>query len=341
VGRIADPAATTAVLNVHGLRILIGGDWSEVAEDLGRDFAWFRDGASGLAPHVVVEVERGVPDRERYAGVPQAFITTRNAVFQTARQTVIDYFGPALAVYDRDRDRLVVRGEDAHLVHEAAYLFLLSRIGRHLDHSGLMRLHALGLSGRQGAALVLLPSGGGKTTLALRALRAPGIRLLSEDTPVLDRNGLVHPFPLRIGVNVSDRHLLPDSAQVRRIERFEYGPKLLLSLEAVRDQIERRPQQLTHLVIGQRSLASRGSLTPLPRRAVIGPLLRDGVVGLGVAQMVEYVLQRGARDLLKQGGVAAGRARTCAHALLHADTWRLQLGRDQEHNWAALEQLLR
>jgi hypothetical protein len=68
----------------------------------------------------------------------------------------------ALAVYDRLEDRLTVVGEEQHRVHEVAYLLLLSRIGRHLDSVGLMRIHALGLSGRQGAVLVLLPSGGAR-----------------------------------------------------------------------------------------------------------------------------------------------------------------------------------
>jgi hypothetical protein len=202
-----------------------------------------------------------------------------------------------------------------------------------------MRIHALGLSGRDGAILVLLPSGGGKTTLALRALGDPGVKLLSEDTPVLDRHGLVHPFPLRIGVNSSDARLLPEG-EVRRIERLEYGPKLLLSIDAVRDHIEQDPQPLRHLVLGRRWLNGGGSLTPLSRSALIGPLVRDGVIGVGVAQMIEYVLRHGARNLLGQGGVAAGRARCCARALIGPRTWRLELGRDPDRNWEALGPLL-
>ena len=245
-----------------------------------------------------------------------------------------------LAVYDRRRDELLIEGEDAQLVHEAAYLFLLSRVGRHLDDSRLTRIHALGLSGRQGAVVLLLPSGGGKTTLALRALKDPEVKLLSEDTPVLDRRGFVYPFPLRIGVTEGDADLLPEG-QVRRIERLEYGPKLLLSMDAIGDKIEGAAQPLRHVVLGRRWLSGGGSLTKLPRSALIGPLIRDGVVGVGVAQMIEYVLRQGARDFLSQGGVAAGRALCCARALVGTSAWRLELSRDSARNWAALEPLLR
>jgi hypothetical protein len=332
--------APSSRLEVHGLRVDIGGDWAEVIDSLQRDFAWFARAPGDAEPQVRVQIAHRTPQLERFGAVPQAFITTRNTVFQDGGRTIVDYSGRVVAVYDRVRDHLLVEGEDPDLVHEAAYLFLLSRIGRHLDGSRLMRIHALGLSGAQGAVLVLLPSGGGKTTLALRALRDPRVKLLSEDTPVLDRRGMVHPFPLRIGVNPSDAALLPDG-QVWRIERLEYGPKLLLSIDAVAERIEPRPRPLRHVVIARRWLNGGGSLSALPRRALAGPLLRDGVVGVGVAQMIEYVLRHGPRDFLGQGGVAAGRGLCCARALLGTRAWRLELSREHERNWAALEPLLR
>lgn len=333
----------SAQISVYGLRATLSGDWPEVIQALVDDFAWFvpngdPDASPPARAGVSVIVRRRSPDPARFGEVPQAFITSRNVVFQAGDRTIVDY-GPVLAVYDRRREQFELEGEDEQLMHEAAYLFLLARIGRHLDASGLMRIHALGLSGRQGAVLVLLPSGGGKTTLALRALREPGVRLLSEDTPVLDRRGCVHPFPLRIGVNESDARLLPAGA-VRRIERLEYGPKLLLSLDAFRDAVEPNPQPLAHVVIGRRWLSTSAGLIPLARRALVGPLIRDGVIGLGVAQMIEYVLRQGPSDFLGQGGVALSRGICCARALAGARAWRLELDRDPEENWNALRQLL-
>lgn len=325
-------------LDVYGLRLRIEGDWPELLSALEQDFAWFGRPVPTDAADVVVSVARRPPDPERFGAVPQAFITSRNVVFQRGRQTIVDY-GRVLAVYDRSAERFLIEGEDEQLAHEAAYLFLLSRVGRHIDEAHLARIHALGLSGRQGAVLVLLPSGGGKTTLALRALREPDVKLLSEDTPVLDRHGKVHPFPLRIGVNESDAGLLPEGT-IRRIERLEYGPKLLLSLDAFHDSIEPEARPLKHIVLGRRWLSGGGALTPLPRRALITPLVRDGVIGLGVAQMIEYVLRQGSRDLLGQGSVAASRALCCARALAGARAWRLDLARDPELNWDALRPLL-
>jgi hypothetical protein len=329
-------------LDVHGLAVRAGGDWPEVIDALALDFAWFAraGGAGGANGVAAVRVLRREPDWDAHAAARPAFVTPRNLVLADGERQVIDYFGRALSVYDRAAGSVTIEGEDAALVHEAAYHFVVSRIGEHLDRVGLVRLHALGLAGAAGAVAVMLPSGGGKTTLGLRALREPGVRLLSDDSPLLDRRGRVHAFPLRIGVNATDAARLP-AGHVRRIDRMEHHPKLALELSAFRDRIEPEPQPLRHLVIGERTLGREARLEPLGRGAALGPLLRESVVGVGLYQGMEFVLQRGPRDVLSQARPGLVRARGCAAGLARARVWRLETGRDLEANWAALEPLLR
>jgi hypothetical protein len=218
---------------------------------------------------------------------------------------------------------VVVQGEDEHLVHEAVYHFLLSRIGEHLEARGLTRLHALALTGGQGAVAVMLPSGGGKSTLALRALREDGVKLLSEDSPLIDRAGSAYPFPLRIAVNPTDAANLPEGS-VRRMDRMEFHPKLVLDLEAFSDRVESQPQPLRHLVIGQRRL------DPGPRSG----RRRWHLSGDGVRP------QHGTRDVSGKLGIVATRASCCAGVLARAKVWQLTVGRDHARNWDALAPLL-
>lgn len=325
------------MLDVHGLLFDVRG-WPEVADEVVRDFLWF-EAEDDRAPDVVVELEQGAPQWDAYGDLTAAFITPRNVVYQDGARTILDYFGRAVAVLDREAGRITIRGEHPHLVHEAAYLFLLSRIGEHLDAQGLPRLHALALAGPRGAICVLLPSGGGKSTLAVTALGDERVKLLAEDTPLLDAHGFVHPFPLRIGVNPTDAERMP-AGSVRRIERMEFHDKLVLDLDGFRDRVEGEPQPMADLVIGQRSLAREATLQRLPRRAAAGALLREGVVGIGVYQGMEFVLQRGMRDVAGKAGEAAMRARCCVAAARRARVWRLTLGRDHASNWAALGELL-
>jgi hypothetical protein len=334
-------AAGTAILDVHGLRIAVRGDWPEVIRDVVRDFAWFESAGAnaGKSPEVTVEIERRAPDWERYSELEAAFVTPRNTVYQSGDMTVVDYFGRALSVLDRSRDRLTIEGEEPQLVREAAYNFLLSRVGEHLDGLGLARLHALAIAGPSHAVAVLLPSGGGKSTLALRALQDPSVRLLSEDSPILDRRGRLHPFPLCIGINPGAADGLP-AEHLRLVDRMEFHPKLLLDLEAFADRVEPEPKPLRHLVIGRRSLGREARLDRMPRRHALGPLLRESVVGVGIYQGMEFVLQRGLRDTAGKAGVALSRSACCAGGLARASVWRMTLGRDQARNWAALRNLV-
>ena len=327
-------------LNIHGLRVAAVGGWDEVIDQLRLDFAWFEDREPHVPPDVTVEIERGEPDYGAFGAVPATFVTPRNVVYQLDGRTLVDYRGQALSVLDRATGTLSVRGASADLVHEAAYHYVVSRVGEHLDERGLPRLHALGLSGAQGAVAVLLPSGGGKSTLALRALRSGGaVRLLSEDSPLMDRHGRLHPFPLRIGFNATDDVELP-GAKLRTLERMEFHSKVAIEVESFADRIEREPQPIAHLVIGRRTLGDGARLDPLPRRAAAGTLLREAVVGVGLYQGMEFVLQRGMRDVLTQAGPAWTRASACAALVARAQVWRLTLGRDHDRNWRALARLL-
>jgi hypothetical protein len=332
------------VLDVYGLAIELGGDWPELVDQVRRDFAWFEragneDPARAASPAVRVEVERRRPDYDSFGPLRASFVTPRNVVYQRDERTIVDYFGRAVSVLDRESNTLTIQGEDEHLVHEAAYHFLLSRIGEHVESRGLPRLHALALAGRNGAVAVILPSGGGKSTMALRAIEEEGVRLLSEDSPLIDRRGRIHPFPLRIGVNPGEADGLPPQ-RVRRLERMEFHPKLLLDVEHFVDHVEARPRPLRHLVIGRRNLGTEACLEPLARRFAAGPLFREAVVGVGLYQGMEFVLQRGAWDVLRQARPAAIRASCCAAGLARARVWSLECGRDHDRNWSTLRALL-
>lgn len=325
-------------LDVYGLRALVRGGWDEVVDDVRRDLSWFV--TSGGAPHLVIETEQGAPDYSRFGGAVASFVTGRNVVYQLGTSTLVDYSGRALVVLDRRRGVASVRGEEPDLVREAVSSLLLSRIGEHLDGRGLARVHAVALSGPAGAVAVLMPSGGGKSTLALRALADHRLRILSEDSPVLDRHGLVHAFPLPIAVSPADATLVPAGLPTRLVERLELQPKLALDVAHYHERIDVEARPLRHLVVGHRTLSAGGRLEPLARRHATRDLLRAAVVGVGVYQGMEFVLQSGWSDVLRKSGTVRHRALVAGGALRRARVWRLWVGRDRESNWEALLPLL-
>jgi hypothetical protein len=327
---------------VYGLPISVRGDWPEVLEAVRLDYAWFETDEPAGGGAVEVLVERRPVDFDVFGDLTAAFVTPRNTVYRTGTETIVDHVGRAVSVIDGSGDRMQLAGLDEQVAHDAAYYFLLGRIGKHLDALHLPRLHALGIAGRQGALAVLLPPGGGKSTLAIQALRDDGVRLLSEDSPLLDRRGRLHPFPLRLAINASDAELMPDrAAGARRIERFWLHSKIAIEVETFADRIAAEPEPLLHIVIGRRSLGLEPRLAPLPRRSAVTALLREGVLGVGLYQGLGYAHQRGLAAIGGQLRTAVGRSLSCGSALARARVWELVLSRDAARNWDALRPLLR
>src|SRR4051812_14779531 len=138
-----------ARFEVYGLRVRLTGDWPEVIESVRLDFAWFEVALFDEdAPDVEIVVERRAPDFDAFGDIAASFVTPRNVVYQHDGQTVVDYFGRALSVLDRATGAMTVQGEHKALVEEAVYLYMLSRVGEHLESDGLVRMHGLSLAGR-------------------------------------------------------------------------------------------------------------------------------------------------------------------------------------------------
>src|SRR5204862_3607034 len=131
--------------------------------------------------------------------------TPRNICFHNGKLSYIDYFGRGLVVFNRQALRCTIYGTNRELVHEIAYLFFLSTVGQYLDQRRLHRVHALGVSYRGRGILLLLPSGGGKSTMALKLLSHPGVLLLGEETLLIDRQVRILTFPLRLCVGIGSQ----------------------------------------------------------------------------------------------------------------------------------------
>ena len=275
----------------------------------------------------------------RPLGVAAAsFVTPRNVVYQaaSARSSTTSAAPSRSSTGD---GRLSIRARRP-LVHEAAYHFLLSRIGEHLDASASCACTRSGWPG-PGRGRVMLPSGGGKSTLALRALEAEGVRAAVRGQPAARSPRPAPPFPLRIGINATDAARLPPE-NVRRIERMEFHPKLALDLDAFADRIDRAAPLLpTSSSAAARSAAA--TLEPLPRRP---PSAR-----CCARRSSAWASTRGWSSCSSAGCAtcsASSARRRCAHEVLpvaglrgERRVWRLTIGRDHERNWEALAPLFR
>jgi hypothetical protein len=333
---------------LHSIEVELHG---KCAQRLTRDFDFFTDRPDGKAAadySVTLETLEGDPG---LVGLPPkaADQVFPDCVLYREGGRLFYEYGEALLIVDRQANhshgQLV--SQNATLAEEIGYLYLQSEIGRFLDRQGLHRVHALGLGLSNGkAALVLLPSGGGKSTLALELLKTGRCLLLSDDSPLVDRLGRVLPYPMRLSFRPGTK--LPEdwgrSAQV--FERRKHGPKLLVPTSALPSHLLPRPAdrfQPGLVVIGERHGArAEPRITPMPRLNGAMPLLRDLVVGVGVPQVAELLLTRGWKSLPGLAPAASSRMIAASALLARSRLLRLELSRDHGSNahalLAALEQ---
>jgi hypothetical protein len=278
--------------------------------------------------HLSIRASLRRPDYDALPPLTATVYTPRNVCYSEGDVTYIDYFGRALALYDRRLRSLDVSCDDLDLLHEIVYLTILSRVSETLERDGLHRIHAFGLQSGGDAALFLMPSGGGKTTLTLGFLKlGPPWRLISEDSPFVDRKGRVHPFPLRIGVLGTEPPPFP-AEHVTFIRRMEFEPKYLVALAAFGDCLATEASLPRFLFVGRRSLGRSCTIRVVGKWSGWKALLEGMIVGVGLYQGVEFLLRTSLLDLFGLAGIGLSRARAAWALLRRSEVHVVELGRD-------------
>ena len=160
---------TTAHLDVHGLTIECRSESAVLTFALVRPFKYFlRDEAKS---RIQVFVKEEPPPYDLFPSLHASFVTPRNVVYRDGARKIIDYFGKGVVLEEEHGDLYTIYSSDRNLLCEVFYLLVLSLLGQFCDKTGLLRIHALGLSYENKAILLLLPQGGGKSTMAFSMLR--------------------------------------------------------------------------------------------------------------------------------------------------------------------------
>ncbi len=318
-------------LDFYGATAEVKSSNSDLLESLRFDFSSFIVEAVSK-PLVTIDATIEPPPWHSIPELIESMRSPEFVCFDQGSVRYVNYFGRALVRFDYATESAQMYSLEREYLYEKLYLLLLSRTGEILDKRGLHRVHGLGVTYNNKAALFLMPSGGGKSTLALSLLAHPEIKLLSEDTPLVDAQGLVHPFPLRLGIS---KKQIPQGAPlhlVREFHRERWGTKYLLHIDYFKGKVETASKPLRYIFSGKWINSDSPRIERVGRISAFITLMRDCVFGLGLPQIVEFFLTSNPLDLLKKIGIALRRVFTIVRLVASSAPYRVLLSRDLSAN---------
>ncbi len=321
-------------LDFHGTTIRVLSQHA-VLDVLATEFQAFR--AELSLPRFTIELIQAPVPRELLPAVAASRVTANALEYQFEGTRWHDFHGQALSSWVSERRHGCLWSPDPARLHELGYLMILSLTGKALDRTGLHKVHACAFRYRGRDVLVMLPSHGGKTTLLLELARLPGVALLSDDTPLIDSQGRVHPFPLRVGVHKIPAHLSGDFPLLRRAQ---HGDKFLIPLSAIGAPLASGPGGHPVLLFGQRWPRPDAHFHRLGPVATLRGLMTHMVVGVGLPMVVEWFLEHTPRDWLRLAVIAGSRLRAALRLWQRGEAWAFTMGEDPAANARSLVRFL-
>lgn len=328
-------------LNFYNIILKVCSNSPVLIENIRRDFEYFYS-TTEHKEQFTIEANIGqIPHKN----LPDTFPwmkTTKFTCYERDGLKEITYpnFGKVIVDY-RVKKAWAFSMEESKL-HSIVYMTIRSIMGELLEIQGFIRVHALGLSNGDKGGILLAPVGGGKTTLALELLKRNEIKLISEDTPLIDRNLYLYPFPLRIGVrDIRQTKHIPEHL-LRRFRSIspKRNPKILIDVSYFEEKIERDPVKLNWMMMIKlpEYHNARCTITKMNRLHQLKELTKYLVIGKGVCQGKEFFIKKDPRDLPLKCTLLIRRTKTAFKICRSTPAYFLNLSPDSSRN---AEELIR
>lgn len=326
--------------NFYAIWVSIFSETPEVLERVQKDFAYFLTKESGAPKHLQITAN--------FESIDTSFLRSLNRrkssncdMYDDGQIRWNDYFGKALVQFDFLKESAVVYAQDLDALHEIIYLVTLSRVGKGLDLQGLHRIHAMSAIIKNVSVTCSMHMGNGKTSLLLESLKDPKTVWLSDDSPLISKNGEAFSFPLRIGVTpswleqhqASAKHL--DFSQMYEISRMKYGRKHLIPVGGISNPIASKAVFPQLILLGVKT-NNACQVKPIAAWRAFPILFLNLNIGLGLPMMREYFFEPGLKSPLKVIKIFFSRALTVLKLMRQSRFAYAQLSPDPSNNLKVL-----
>jgi hypothetical protein len=320
-------------LNFYGVLVKVISNDQECISFIRSDFSYFLSSSEEMMrePEITVSVFLCKPPFDRIPkGTIAAYHTKDSIVYKEGDVHYFDSSGKGMVIFDHKNKLAEIYNLQRDFLYEKSYLMIMSRVGEILDKKKLHRIHSMGVVYKGKAILCLLPMGGGKTTLTLSLLANKEFSLLSEEVPLVSNKGFLHPFPIRMGVTEGTRLSIPGEF-LKSFNRTHYEPKTLIDVEFFNEQISGVAEP-GFLFIGKRVYSENPEIIKISKLKAFPSLFRLCVMGIGIPQLMEYILRFDFLDMARQFPIIFSRLWASVLLLKRSKTYELRLGYDKAGN---------
>ncbi len=320
------------ILNFYGLFVQILTEDASILERLAKDFSFFKFAESAdPSPFLTIECHlkkyQGELGGLRWQKSKNCFYCDQN------NKRFYNYDGELLGEADFENERASFYSENLHLLHEVTYLYLLSRLGKKLETLGFYKIHACSFAKDGNNYLFPMLMKGGKSTLFLGSLSAGPFEILSDDAPLVTKNGELLPFPMRVGLEKREEHACYDSREFYILERRRFGTKFLIDIASFKNPIAKNTQKNSLWLFHSFRVQREGCVIKEANRLILIPVLFiNMIVGLGLPYAREFYLEHTFKDYCRLVGIACGRTLAAFRLLNKAQCFSMQLGNRPELN---------
>ncbi|MBD64052.1 MAG: hypothetical protein CME62_02520 [Halobacteriovoraceae bacterium] len=329
-------------INIFGFGVICECPTSELAIKIEKDFHYFLERSlTGCKKILTLKLFTEINETV----IPRNIVVTKqteNSLYYDERHIRYnDYYGEAISVFNYQTETCDLYCPDLNFAHELIYLIILSRSGRYMDQNGWHKIHASAVHRNNKNLILMMPSKGGKTTQLCYLLQDQGLDLVSDDTPVVDSKGQIHPFPLRIGLENKDhiKKFFPyvDHDDLVSFQRKKYSQKYLISCQLLKNKVKAGQQNI--LVAGIRSTHLKPKIKKISKFKMFKYTLEHMVVGIGLPTIVEYFLRTGLKEHISNIKIFISRAWAALKLISHAQNYLFIASSDFEANTELLKSL--
>ena len=293
-------------LYVHGIRLTLKTDMPDVASDFKHDFAYFLTQDSPFSEKKEFIISHFSNQTCPWSPIPSSGKRRSKHAWALGNYVRLCMFGKAQVEYDFTNKYCNIYSSDRDISYEIVYLVTLSYLGEAMDRRGWHRIHGFGFVIHEIGGILLAPSGGGKSTLAMELLKKQRAKILSDDTPVITKEGNMLAFPQRIALKDS-----PDiqPKHYRQFKRFKFGNKFVVGADFFNPSIAPEAE-IQWLILSNKKKSENAKIRQISRFFLIWPLIKWLVIGYETPQIWEFFVRPSVCDIVSKANILFSRAGT-------------------------------